>query len=210
VLLVPPPAAPTDAQLEADPELQGLNWNNPYTRQYDPVTMIAVLSIRGTSPAARADVLNRGGTEDYDIDQVVRYGFSTPFAQVTARGSTPEEAVRTNELVVGALETSLEDLQAVEGPDARYYIQASTVLDADVTQVRTVSSTRLVFTILALGLFGVFAAVAVGDAVRTARGGRGARGARGAHGGGRRRFPGAQGRPDDQVSRPRSPEPSRP
>lgn len=169
VILIPPPPAPTDTQLEASPNLQGLEWDNPYTRQYDPVTMIAVLSIRVTSPAARKEVEAAGGTDKYEVDQVVRYGFSTPFAEVTARGGTPREAVRTNELVVRALKTSLDDLQAEEGPDPRYYIQASTVLDADVTQVRTLGTTRLLLAILGLALFGVFAAVAVGDAVRTAR-----------------------------------------
>ena len=170
VLLVPPRAAPTDVQLLADPKLQGVKWNNPYTRQYDPVTLVAVLSIRETSPAARDDVVERGGTEDYEIEQVGRYGLTTPFAEVTARGSTPEDAVRTNELVVSALERSLQDLQSEERIDQEYYIQASPVLDADVTQVRTVSSTRLVLAVLVLALFGVFAAVAIGDALRIARG----------------------------------------
>ena len=197
VLLIPPPAAPTDAQLEANPNLQGLDWDNPYTRQYDPVTMVAVLSIRGTSPAARNEVQERGGTKNYEIDQVVRYGFSTPFAEVTSRGSTPQEAVRTNELVVSALQTSLKDLQAEEGPDQRYYIQASTVLDADITQVRPVGTARLLLAILGLSLFGVFAAVAVGDAIRTARGGSG----RGPND--------RQLSLDDQTSGTLNPEPSR-
>jgi hypothetical protein len=84
LLLVPPAPAPSDAQLFYQPELAGVNSDNPYTRVYDPVTMIAVMSSPVVSERGRERIARGGGTTTFEVDQVVRYGQATPFAEVTA------------------------------------------------------------------------------------------------------------------------------
>ena len=70
MVIEPPPAAPTEGQLESDPALQRLNADNPLTRRYDPTTIITILASRITSEAGRSGVEARGGTADFDIQQL--------------------------------------------------------------------------------------------------------------------------------------------
>jgi len=169
LLMMPPRPAPSDSQYVLNPDLVGVNSDNPYTRMYDPLTMFGVLATRVTSHDGRAQIEKVGGSREFEVDQVVRYGNTTPFAEVTARASTPEQAATTNRLVIRTLNRTLAQLQRREGASPRYFITTVVVKEPRASAARTNGVSKVVLGIIGLGIFLMFAAVGVGDAVRAAR-----------------------------------------
>lgn len=169
LLVQPPPAAPTDEQLDAEPRLQGLNADNPFTRRFDPATMIAMMSMPLTEEPERDRLEEDGATGRFSIDQVVQYGEGTAFARVTTWGATSEEAIRTAEVVSTALQDELYELQQDPGPSDRYLISAPIVQEASAGGTELQRSTRVVLLVVVLGLAALVVAVSVGDAQRQLR-----------------------------------------
>lgn len=169
VLLVPPPPAPTAAQVEKNPSLAGLNADNPYGRSYDPTVLIALVALSVTSEQGRHDVALGGGDPSFTVLQTTRYGFNSPFADITTSGASAAVAVRTNQLVIRAFQQELERVQLKEKVSRRYLITARTAGDPSTAQVDVTGTGRLLVLVLGGGVLGLFGVVSVGDAVRIAR-----------------------------------------
>lgn len=169
LLVQPPPAAPTDEQIDADPRLQGLNANNPFTRRFDPTTMIAMMSLPVTARPGQQAVAAQGGTGTYSVDQVMQYGVGTAFARVTAWGGSTQEAVLTAEVVGVALQDQLRAVQSDPGPSERYLITAPVVQQPSPATVEQRGPTRLVLFVVGLGFVILVLAVSVADAMRELR-----------------------------------------
>lgn len=172
LVLVPPPSSPTDAQMLMHPEWRRLDPDNPYTRNYDPGTVLQLLAIPTTSDAGKAEIRADGGTADFHIQQIYSYGFSTPFSTVTSTGSTPAEAIRTNRIVLQHMEKVLETMQAKAGTSERYFVTTRVAAGATVNPVKHVRPVMRTIEVLVLGLLAAYAAVGVGDAIRISRGRR--------------------------------------
>lgn len=169
VLLVPPPPAPSDAQVAQNPDLAKLNSDNPYGRSYDPTILIALVSIAVTSDPSREAIRRAGGDERFTVVQTTRYGFNSPFADITSAGSSPGAAIASNELVIKAFETELTRLQVKEKVSRRYLITARVAGDPASARVRSTDVGRIVVTVLGFGLFTTFTVVSVADALRQSR-----------------------------------------
>lgn len=169
VLLVPPPPAPTEAELDQHPRLRKLNYDNPYGRNYDPTVLIALVSIPITSPAGRAEIEKAGGDERFTVAQTTRYGVNSPFADITSSGSSAEAAIASNLLVIKTFERELARLQQKEEVSPGYLITARVAGEPATALVRTTDVGKLLLAIIGTGTLGIFAVVSIGDAVRQTR-----------------------------------------
>lgn len=169
VVLIPPPSGPSDTQLKMHPEWRKLDPDNPYTREYDPGTVLTMLSIPITSDAGRADVKAAGGSTDYTIDQIYSFGQSTPFSKVTATANTPAGALRTNNLVVESLQNLLRNMQSKDGTSSRYWVTAQVAAGAGANPPKQVGVITPLAAVGVAGALLIYVAVGVGDAVRLAR-----------------------------------------
>jgi capsular polysaccharide biosynthesis protein len=174
LLLVPPPPAPTAAQVEENPELSGLNADNPYGRSYDPTILIAVITSAVTSEASREVFAAAGSDDAFTVAQSTRYGADSPFLEITSSGPSPEDALESNALVVEALQAELQRVQEVENVSERYFVTARPAATPTLDDARQVDVSRQVVALVVVGVFLIFAVVSVGDAVRQARADRAA------------------------------------
>jgi hypothetical protein len=166
MLLVPPPPAPSDAQIDKHPELRKLNSDNPYGRSYDPTILIALVSIAITSDPSREAIKQAGGDERFTVAQTTRYGFNSPFADITSVGPSASEAIASNELVIRSFERELARIQLREKVSRRYLITARVAGDPVGARVRSTDVGKLLIGIIGLGVLGLFVVVSIGDAVR--------------------------------------------
>lgn len=169
VVVVPPPARPTDAELIEHPEWQGLNSDNPYARLYDPATITAMITYPLTAPAGRAAVQRAAGSRDYSIQEIYRYGFATPFVTVVATGHSAAEALATNRTVVSRLRAELEAVQRREPASRRYYITLGVASAPTAAATHLIEPYRPLLLVLGAGAVALFLGVGVGDAVRISR-----------------------------------------
>ena len=166
MLLVPPPPAPSDAQIAKHPALGKLNADNPYGRSYDPTILIALVSIAITSDQSRAEIHRQGGDERFTVAQTTRYGFNSPFADITSVGPSATEAIASNELVIKAFERELARVQLKEKVSPQYLITARVAGDPTSARVRSTDVGKLLIGIIGLGVLGLFVVVAIADAFR--------------------------------------------
>jgi O-antigen ligase len=169
LVLVPPPGGLTDTQLRLHPEWSKLDPDNPYTRQYDPGTILTILSLPITSEAGKADIQAKGGSPDYRVEQSYSYGATTPFSKIVATAGTADAAIRTNTLVLEQMQSVLKSMQAKEGTSSRYFVTAQVAAGASVNPARTVGSHTPVMVGGLLAVLLVYVSVGIGDAVRLAR-----------------------------------------
>jgi len=169
MLLVPPPPAPTDAEIAKHPALGKLNADNPYGRAYDPTILIALVSIAITSDQSRAQIKAKGGDERFTVAQTTRYGFNSPFADITSVGPSAQEAIASNELVIRSFKQELARVQLKEKVSPRYLITARVAGDPTSARVRSTDVGKLLIGIIGLGVLGLFVVVSFGDAFRVLR-----------------------------------------
>jgi hypothetical protein len=169
VVVVPPPPRPTDVQLLEHPEWQGLDSDNPYARLYDPATISATLSYPISSPAGRDAIRERTGSSDFDIEQVYRYGFATPFVTVVSQGSSPEQALATNRLVIEQMRARLDEIQRKEPTSERYFITLEIASGATKDSTRMLEPFRPLLIVLGGGVVALFLGIGVSDAIRISR-----------------------------------------
>jgi len=169
MLLVPPPRAPTNEQVLADPSLKDVNTDNPYTRAYDPGIVINVVSTIVNSDTLRTQLVARGADSRYEVSQTARYGFSSPVAEVHATGASSLAARRTATLVIEAIRDELEMIQSSEDVDPRYFI-TTRLVDAPAPGVLQASGKlRGLIAVMGLGVLGLFTVVSTADAIARVR-----------------------------------------
>jgi len=169
LLLVIPRRAPSPDEIAQDPTLQGANYDNPYTRIYDPGVVVNIVSSLLDTNEARAAVASSGGDPRYTVGQTARYGFTSPVADIKGLGPTPEIAMATATLVAEAFKAQLIAIQAVEGVDPRFFIDVRTVEAPDEARLRASDKLRALVGVLGLGAFALFVLVSVAEAAANAR-----------------------------------------
>jgi hypothetical protein len=169
LLLVIPRHAPTPDEIARDPTLEGANYDNPYTRLYDPGVVVNIVSSLLDTKATRAAVASSGGDPRYTVGQTARYGFTSPVAEIKGVGPTPEIAMTTARLVAAVFKEQLRSIQAVEGVDPRFFIDVRTVDAPDGARLRASDKLRALVAVVGLGAFALFVLVSLAEAVANAR-----------------------------------------
>jgi Chain length determinant protein len=176
LLLLQPPAAPTEAQIRRDPTLARHNADNPYTRVYDPAVLIEVVAEAVQSDGARQALVAQGADPRYTVTNRVRYGFTSPLALITGTADTPERAMATTRLVTAAFAQQLRQLQANERVSPRYFVAVRRVDSGNGAVLRAADKIRALVALSGLGVIGLFGVISIADAVDKLRAQRRARG----------------------------------
>src|SRR5690348_2270190 len=102
-VVVEPPAPPSDADIQANPELGKLNSNNPYLRMPNPSIVVDVLAQRVSSDTVRQALIDAGADRNYEIASTNTIG-SGLVVQITGTGTSSAGATRTLQLVTDRME----------------------------------------------------------------------------------------------------------
>jgi capsular polysaccharide biosynthesis protein len=167
-VLVEPPAAPSDADIQADPELRKLNSNNPYLRLPNPSIVVDVLAQRVSSDTIRQALIDAGADRNYEIASTNAIG-SGLVIQITGTGTSAAAASNTLQLVTDRMNVELKAMQKVNGADDRFLFQALPV-SAPTPPLRKVTGTlRSLIAVAAAGAVFLFGAISIAEAVPARR-----------------------------------------
>jgi hypothetical protein len=167
-ILVNPPPAPTDADIARDPALGRVHADNPYTRFSDGGSvLVQVLTSRLSSDLTRQMLVKEGADPGYMAAPSVAFGFGVPLLEITGRGTTAAEAVKTANIVGQALSEELDRMQV--GVDRTYRITAQDVVPAHDAKLKPSGKLRSLVAVLVLGTIMLFIAVSVLDAISALR-----------------------------------------
>lgn len=168
-ILVNPPSPPTDSEIARDPALGRVDADNPYTRFSDQSVLVQVLASRLNSEQGRRSLAARGADPNYTAAPSAEFGFSAPILQITGTGTTPAAAVRTAELVGGALTRELARMQQLRGVNEKYWVTTQEVVAAHDAKLKASGKLRALVAVFALGAVLLFIAISVADALALIR-----------------------------------------
>ncbi len=174
-VLIGPPAAPTDAQIVANPALGKLNNDNPFLRLPSSV-VVAVLVQRVSGDQVRGELIAAGADPGYQVAPTGALGNGLVI-QITGTGSSAAEARHTLELVSARTTAELRTMQTVNGADARFLYQALPI-NPPTAAIRKITGTvRSLIAVTVAGIVLLFGFISVAEALPT-RGRRAVRGVR--------------------------------
>ncbi|SHF74391.1 hypothetical protein [Geodermatophilus nigrescens] len=159
-VLVNPAPAPSDAQIERDPTLAGINRNNPYLRFANEGTVGQVLSARVGGGTVREALVAQGADAGYTI------GPSPTSAQIVdlvGTGSSAAEAETTLALVSARMEAELVALQKVYDADESALIKPLPVAEPTPGHVVVSGTIRSLVGIVGAGVILLFAAISIAE-----------------------------------------------
>lgn len=163
-VLIAPPAPPSDAAIEREPELAKINTNNPYLRLPNPVVVVEVLAQRVAGDAIRRELIAQGADRNYTISSTNAIG-SGLVISIVGTGGSAEAAGRTLELVATRMQAELRAMQKVDGADDRYLFQALPI-NPPTDPIRKVTGTfRSLIAVSAACVVLLFGLVSVADAI---------------------------------------------
>ena len=166
ILVTPPPAV---GAVSVNSRRAGGVSDNPLARAYDPTVVIALVSLAITSDQGREVIKAAGGDEHFAVKQDSRYGAATPFVDIHVSGSTPAEVIKSQGIVVQEFMRELQRIQDRDNVSPEYRITARVAADGWEPSPRITDRVQHFLAIMMLGLFGVFAATSIPDAIRLAR-----------------------------------------
>jgi capsular polysaccharide biosynthesis protein len=163
-VLINPPSAPTDAQIQRDPGLAKVNTNNPFLRLPSPSVVVDVVAQRVSGDTVRRALLAQGADKNYLVASTNAIGAGMVI-DITANGASAEQARHTLELVSARMKTELHDMQKVDGADDRYLIQAIPI-NPPTDPIRKITSTiRSIIGVTAAGMVLLFALISIAEAM---------------------------------------------
>jgi len=112
------PNIPSNLEIARNPDLGNLNSNNPYLRSNDSSLLTQVVIAKLSDPAYVDQLKQSGFGTDFKITPMT--GLGTGLVTVTATSSSEAEAVGTARSVGEQFISTLNDVQKVNGADARY------------------------------------------------------------------------------------------
>jgi hypothetical protein len=172
VLLVNPPGPPTTQQIAANPSLGKISTANPYV-SYGNLNFVADVVINIVdSPSVQQSLVQAGADPRYAVALAVALG-NPPIIQVTGVASNGPEAIRTAQLVLGAVEQHLVQIQQNQNVNSRYMITGQEFAKPEIATKSVSGKLRTAITILALGLIVLLVAVSIMEALAKRRRGRG-------------------------------------
>ena len=164
--LVYPPAAPTEAQLAANPKLAQVSTFNPLVGYGDPTAVIQiVISVLGT-PSSQQTLLKAGAGTQYQIASSV----GSPYiVDVTGVGDTAQAAVLSANVVTQATKHALYQVQVNQGVNPRYMITTYPLSSPNQAGQKLSTKLRPLIAVLGLGVLLLFIAISIAEAMARQR-----------------------------------------
>ncbi|MGY1694440.1 hypothetical protein ACI780_05935 [Geodermatophilus sp. SYSU D00814] len=159
-VLVNPAPPPTDAQIERDPSLAGVNRNNPYLRFANEGTVGQVLSARMSGGTVRDALVGQGADAGYTIGPSPTSG---QIVDIVGTGTSAAEAERTLALVSERMEAELAALQQVYGADPSALITPLPVAEPTGGHVVVSGTIRSLVGVVGAGVILLFAAISIAE-----------------------------------------------
>lgn len=157
------PEVPTTIELEANPELENLNDDNPYLRSSDPALITDVLITRLSSGWVPRTLEAAGLGTDYTVSRGA--GGNGFVIDITGIGSSEEQSIETTKALGELLVSELRTAQTVNDADETYLFTALVISSPDFAQEQFSSRLRSVIIVLLGGVVLVFAAVSLGRGI---------------------------------------------
>jgi hypothetical protein len=166
--LVNPPAAPTQAQIQADPKLAKINTNNPYLA-YGDLTLVgdAVVDLV-TSHAAQQTLAAQGVSPKYQVSMSSDPG-NPAFVDITGVGTTPVAAIQAAKDIMVQATGDLQQMQEHVGVTPQYMITSDALLPPTSAQDQISSKLRTLIEVLGLGVIMLFMVISIAEAVSRRR-----------------------------------------
>ncbi len=162
------PKTPTEAELRAQPELAAINGDNPYLRSGDRALLAQVL-ITKLGAQETAEQLNRLGLgAEYTVGQSLSSG-SGMLLEISASGNSPAQAVDTARELGKRLDTTLREVQTINGADDSYLYPALTIDGPGQASEIFSSRLRTLIIVAVAGALVLFVSVSVVRSVELAR-----------------------------------------
>jgi hypothetical protein len=168
VLLVAPPAAPSAAQIAADPALANVDASNPYLSYGDFVVAADAVISQLSSPSGQHALIQAGADPRYQVALSTAAG-DPPIVMITGVGRSAQEAIKSAELVTAAVSTDLRQLQQALHVNSKYMITADDFLQPTKAQTSVSSKLRTLIAVFAIGAILLLIAVSVSQTVQRRR-----------------------------------------
>jgi hypothetical protein len=162
-VLANPAEPPTAWQIAQNPELGGVNYNNPYLRFTNDTTVSQVLSDRIEAEAVRQEMVAAGADGNYSIAPSTSFGSSGQILGLTATGASPAQADLSMQLVTQRMKQELLSMQKVYGADDGVLITALPVAPPSVPKEVLAGSVRSLVGIAGAGVILLFAAISISE-----------------------------------------------
>lgn len=162
------PKVPTEAELQARPELAALNGDNPYLRSGDRALLAQVLITKLGAQETAEQLAALGLGAEYTVAQSLSSG-SGMLVEIAASGESPAQAVDTATELGKRLNSTLHDVQTINGADDSYLYSALAIDGpGQATEIFT-SRLRTLIIVAVVGALLLFASVSVARSVELAR-----------------------------------------
>lgn len=163
-VLINPPAAPTEVEIQRDPALGKLNRDNPYLRLPNPSVVTDVLAQRVGAEGVRRSLRDQGADPEYEIAPTNALG-SGLVIEITGTGTSSGQTRRTVALVSARMTSELREMQVVNGSDERFLIKALPVSPATDPVRKVTSTVRSLIAVAAAAVVLLFGLVSVAEAI---------------------------------------------
>ena len=114
-----------------------------------------------STDAARRTLVRAGADPALPGRADAQFGTASPIVQITGTGTSPDEAIRTAEVVGHAVVAELDRMQKEQDVDPRYRITARHVEGPDGAQLQASGQLRMLIAVLALGTIALFVVVSI-------------------------------------------------
>lgn len=162
------PKTPTEAELRAQPELAAVNGDNPYLRSGDRALLAQVLITKLGAQETAEQLANLGLGAEYTVGQSLSSG-SGMLLEISASGSSPAQAVDTATELGKRLDTTLREVQTINGADDSYLYSALTIDGPGQASEIFSSRLRTLIIVAVAGALLLFVSVSVARSVELAR-----------------------------------------
>lgn len=162
------PKLPTEAELQAKPELGAINGDNPYLRSGDRALLAQVLITKLGAQETAQQLKSQGLGGEYTVGQSLSSG-SGMLLQLSASGNSPGQAVDTAMELGRRLNATLHQVQIINGADDSYLYSALAIDGPGQGSEIFTSRLRTLIIVVVAGALLVFVSVSVARSVELAR-----------------------------------------
>jgi hypothetical protein len=164
--LLSPPAAPTAAQIQADPaKYSKIDANNPYLDYGDLTYVGDAVMDRVTSHSAQQALAAEGVSPKYQVAMSSDPG-NPAFLDITGVGTTSAEAIYAAQKVMTAATNALTQIQLNVSPPVspQYMITMEPLLTPTSAQQEVTSKLRALIEVLGVGVILLFLVISIAEA----------------------------------------------
>lgn len=162
------PKVPTEAELQARPDLAAVNGDNPYLRSGDRALLAQVMITKLGAQETAEHLADHGLGAEYTVAQSLSSG-SGMLLEISASGKSPAQAVDTATELGRRLNTTLRDVQTINGADDSYLYSALAIDGPGQATEIFSSRLRTLIIVAVTGALLLFVSVSVARSVELAR-----------------------------------------